>query len=179
LQNPANGSYYHAWDEGGSDPTGRIHWGRGNGWALLADVAVLSAIEPTHPMRPTVLDIMQKQAAGLRSLQDASGLWHTVLTRSESYLETSASALIGYTLKRGVQESWLDREAYAAVAEAATLGVWGQVLADGTVTDVSGPTWPMLTWEEYDARPHDALQLYGQGVALLLGSAGGDGATRQ
>ncbi len=179
LQNPANGLYYHAWDESDNNPAGQVHWGRGNGWALLADVAVLSAITPTHPLRPTILDLMQKQAAGLRPLQDASGLWHTVLTRSDSYLETSASALIGYALKRGVQEEWLDGDAYAAATQAAALGVWRQVQADGTVTHVSGPTWPMLTWEEYDARPHDAFQLYGQGVALLLGSAGGNEATGQ
>ncbi len=170
LQNPTSGLYYHAWDESGNNPAGQVHWGRGNGWALLADVAVLSAITPTHPLRSTILDIMQKQAAGLRPLQDASGLWHTVLTQSDSYLETSASALIGYAFKRGIQEGWLDEDAYAAVAQAAILGVWRQVQADGTVTNVSGPTWPMLTWEEYNARPHDPFQLYGQGVALLLES---------
>jgi len=173
LQDPTSGLYYHAWDESGSDPAGEAYWGRGNGWALLADVhclAVLSAIAPTHPQHSTVLDIMQKQAAGLRPLQDAGGLWHTVLTRPDSYLEISASALIGYALKRGIQEGWLDEDAHAAVAQAATLGVWRQVLADGTATNVSGPTWPMLTEGEYNDRPHDSLQLYGQGVALLLGS---------
>ena len=187
LQNPTSGLYYHAWDacpepgrrESGSSSAGRVHWGRGNGWALLADVEVLSAITVTHPLRATVLDIMQKQAAGLKPLQDSSGLWHTVLTRPDSYLETSASALIGYALKRGLQEGWLDRDTYAAVAQAATLGVWRQVLADGTVTNVAGPTWPMLTEEEYNDRPHDSLQLYGQGVALLLGSPGVNEAMRQ
>ncbi len=186
LQDPVNGLYYHAWDactepcrsacpepsrrESGSNPAGQVHWGRGNGWALLADVEVLSAITTTHPLRSTILDIMQKQAAGLRPLQDASGLWHTVLTRSDSYLETSASALIGYALKRGIQEGWLDGDAYATLAQAAMLGVWRQVLADGAVTNVSAPTWPMLTEEEYNARPHDSLQLYGQGVTLLVES---------
>jgi rhamnogalacturonyl hydrolase YesR/Tol biopolymer transport system component len=170
LQNPASGLYYHAWDESGNDLAGQVHWGRGNGWALLADVEVLSAITTTHPLRSIVLDIMQKQAAGLRPLQDTGGLWHTVLPRSDSYLETSASALIGYAFKRGIQEGWLDQDAYATVAQAAMLGVWRQVLAEGTVTNVSGPTWPMLTEEEYNDRPHDSLQLYGQGVALLLGS---------
>jgi len=179
LQDPISGLYHHAWDESGHDPAGQFHWGRGNGWALLADVAVLSAIAPTHPQHSTILDIMQKQAAGLRLLQDAGGLWHTVLTRPDSYLEISASALIGYALKQGVQEGWLDEDAYAAVAQAATLGLWRQVLADGTVANVSGPTWPMLTEEEYNARPHDSLQLYGQGVALLLGSPIGNKATRQ
>jgi unsaturated rhamnogalacturonyl hydrolase len=189
LQNPTNGLYYHAGDacperrfaygrrESGSNPAGQVHWGRGNGWALLADVEVLSAITTTHPLRATVLDIMQRQTAGLSPLQDTSGLWHTVLTRPDSYLETSASALIGYALKRGIQEEWLDEEVYAAMAQAATLGVWRQVLADGTVTNVSAPTWPMVTEEEYNDRPHDSLQLYGQGVALLLGSPVGPGAT--
>jgi len=178
LQNPTSGLYYHAWDESGHDPAGQFHWGRGNGWALLADVAVLSAIAPTHPQHSTILDIMQKQAAGLTPLQDAGGLWHTALTRPDSYLETSASALIGYALKQGIQEGWLDEDAHAGVAQAATLGMWRQVLADGTVTNVSGPTWPMLTWEEYNARPHGSLQLYGQGAALLLGSPGGNESMR-
>jgi len=170
LQNPASGLYHHAWDESGTNPAGQVYWGRGNGWALLADVEVLSAMTATHPLRPRVLDIMRKQAAGLGPLQDESGLWHTVLTRSDSYLETSGSALIGYALKRGVEEGWLDGDAYAATGQAAVLGVWRQVLADGSVTNVSAPTWPMLTEEEYNAIPHDMLQLYGQGVVLLLGS---------
>jgi len=170
LQDPASGLYDHAWDESGSNPAGQVPWGRGNGWALLAHVEVLSAMPITHPLRSTVLDILRKQAVGLRPLQDASGLWHTVLTRSDSYLETSASALMAYALRRGIQEGWLDRDTYAPTTEAATLGVWRQVLADGTVTNVSAPTWPMLTEEEYNARPHDASQLYGQGVALLSGS---------
>jgi unsaturated rhamnogalacturonyl hydrolase len=179
LQDPVSGLYHHAWDESGHDPAGEVYWGRGNGWVLLADVEVLSAITITHPLRSTVLGIMQKQVAGLRSLQDASGLWHTVLTRPDSYLETSASALIGYAFKRGVQEGWLDEDAYAAIAQAATLGVWRQVLADGTVTNVSGPTWPMLTEEEYNDRPHDSFQLYGQGVVLLLESPSSKESTGQ
>ena len=170
LQDPASGLYHHAWDESQSNPAGQTYWGRGNGWALLADVAVLSAMTTTHPLRPAILDIMQRQAAGLEPLQDSSGLWRTVLIRSDSYTETSASALIGYVFKRGIQEDWLDEETYASVAQAAALGVWRQVLADGTVTNVSASTWPMLTEEEYNDRPRDSFQLYGQGLVLLLES---------
>lgn len=32
------------------------------------------------------------------------------------------------------------------------------------------PTWPMVAEEDYNTRPHDGLQLYGQGAALLLES---------
>jgi unsaturated rhamnogalacturonyl hydrolase len=171
LQDPDHGLYHHAWNAlVPSDEVGRAYWGRGNGWALLADVAVLSAISTTHPAYPQVLAIMQHQAAGLVSLQDESGLWHTVVDRSDFYLESSASALIGYALRWGVQKGWLDARLYNPTADAALLGVWQRTTSDGVVTDVSGPTWPMLP-EAYNARPKDGLRLYGQGIMLLLGSA--------
>lgn len=170
LQNPISGLYHHAWDESQNDLVGPAHWGRGNGWTLLAEVELLSAVPITHPLRASILNITQQQAAGLKPLQDASGLWHTVVTRSDFYLETSASALIGYGLKRGVQEGWLNAGEYLPAARAAMAGVWRKVAADGRVADVSAPTAPMPSELDYSAIPHDALQLYGQGVALLLES---------
>jgi unsaturated rhamnogalacturonyl hydrolase len=170
LQDPSSGLYHHAWDASQRDSAGLAYWGRGNGWAMLADVAILSSISVTHPARPMILSVMQRQAAALKSLQDSSGLWHTVLTRSDFYLETSASALIGYALKRGIQEGWLDENTYITVTRASGLGVWHQVLADGTVANVSAPTGPMPE-KEYNNIPRDSLQLYGQGVTLLLASS--------
>ncbi|MBN2004382.1 MAG: glycoside hydrolase family 88 protein [Anaerolineae bacterium] len=171
LQDPETGLYYHAWDEASlSSPLGKAYWARGNGWVLLADVTVLSSLPSSHPAYTSVLTAMQAHAAGLAPLQDASGLWHTVVSRPDFYLETSGSALIGYGLQRAVQEGWLDEQTYGPVARRAILGTWEQVLADGTVLNVSAPTWPMLE-DEYNERPYDVLQLYGQGAALLLGSS--------
>jgi unsaturated rhamnogalacturonyl hydrolase len=169
LQDPISGLYRHAWDASGNSLNGQAYWGRGNGWAMLADTAILSAITTTHPARLTILNIMQKQAAGLKPLQAASGLWHTVLSRTDSYLETSASALIGYALREGAERGWLNRNSYSPAARAALLGVWRQVLPDGIVTNVSGPTWPMPE-AEYNQIEHGSFQLYGQGTALLAES---------
>jgi len=115
------------------------------------------------------LNIMQKQAAGLKAVQTSTGLWHTVVTRSDFYLETSASALIGFALKQGAAAGWLDTNAYTTAAQLALAGVWSQVQADGIVTNVSAQTWPMQEIE-YNLLAHSALQLYGQGTALLAGS---------
>jgi unsaturated rhamnogalacturonyl hydrolase len=168
LQDQATGLYHHAWDESQNEFIGAVYWGRGNGWAMLAGVEVLTVMTATHPLRATVLSIFQQQAAGLRSLQDSSGLWHTVVTRPDVYLETSATALIGYAFRRGVESGWLNTADYAPAASAASAAVWRKVLADGTVTDVSGPTGPMATELDYNAIAHDQLQLYGQGLALLM-----------
>jgi unsaturated rhamnogalacturonyl hydrolase len=170
LQDPDTGLYRHAWDETGSNPAGQPFWGRGNGWAMMANVTLLSKMPVTHTSRSVVLDSVQRQAAGLQPLQDSSGLWHTVLTRPDSYLETSATMLIGYGLEQGVQHGWLDEAEFSEPTRAARLGVWRRVTADGTVTGVSGPTWPRETAEDYAAIPHGGLRLYGQGLALLLES---------
>ena len=170
LQDPADGLYRHAWNPDAPDsPLGQAHWARGNGWALLADVAVLSTLSSSHPAYASVAAIMRAQAAGLAPLQDASGRWPTVVDRPDFYLETSGTALIGYGLAGGVQAGVLDAARYGPVVDAALLGGWAQVAADGAVGGVSGPTWPMWT-AEYNAIPQDATQLYGQGVMLLLGS---------
>ncbi len=171
LQDKTTGLYHHSWSESQGNYDGPSYWGRGNGWALLGDVAVLSVMTPTHPMRATVLNVMRKQVDGLKPLQDVGGLWHTVVTRPDFYLETSGSALMSYALKRGVNEGWLDNVQYTSTAQSAFLGVWRQVMADGTVANVSGPTGPMLADSDYNAISHSDLQLYGQGLGLLFAGA--------
>ncbi|HBY98745.1 MAG TPA: hypothetical protein DEP84_33160 [Chloroflexi bacterium] len=168
LQDPATGLYHHAWSASQNQYIGPAYWGRGNGWVLMADVAVLSAMSDTHPSRPLVLNVFRKQAAALRPLQSTSGLWPNVVDRPDHYLETSGSALIGYAFKRAVAAGWLEREAYTAATQAAILSVWRKVAADGIVTDVMGPTGPLANEADYDTLPHDQLQLYGQGVGLLI-----------
>jgi unsaturated rhamnogalacturonyl hydrolase len=112
------------------------------------------------------VSIAQDQAEALAALQDPGGLWHTVVDRPEFYLESSGSAGIAYGLGCGVQDGWLPADLENAV-QVARLGLWRKVSADGTVTDVSGPTGPMRDEEAYNAIPKDALQLYGQGMGLL------------
>lgn len=170
LQDPTTGLYHHAWSASKDQYVGPAYWGRGNGWVLMADVAVLSAMSDTHPSRPLVLHAFRTQAAALKSLQSNSGLWPNVVDQPDHYLETSGSALIGYAFKRGVAAGWLEREPYTPATQAAILGVWRKVAADGTVTDVMVPTGPLANEADYDTLPHDQLQLYGQGVGLLIGT---------
>jgi unsaturated rhamnogalacturonyl hydrolase len=168
LQDPLSGLYHHAWDESHNTYWSGSYWARGNSWMLLADVELLSSMPVTHSQRAAILTLLQKQAAGLKPLQDASGRWHTVVNRPDFYLESSGSALIGYAIQRAAQAGWLNAADYAPVARLALLGVWRKVLSDGTLSEVSDPTGPMLTEIEYNAVPANSMQLYGQGALLLL-----------
>jgi unsaturated rhamnogalacturonyl hydrolase len=170
LEDSVTGLYHHAWDESQNAYWSASYWARGNGWAMLADVELLSSMPVTHPQRALVLNLLQKQAAGLKPLQDAGGRWHTVVNRPDFYLESSSSALIGYALRRTVQAGWLSAGDYDSIARLALLGVWRKVLSDDTLSEVSAPTGPQLTEIEYNAVPNNSLQLYGQGALLLLAS---------
>jgi unsaturated rhamnogalacturonyl hydrolase len=94
---------------------GVAYWGRANGWALLAQVDLLDHLPQNHPARDTLLGLFRKHVDGLRRYQSDQGLWHQLLDREDSYLETSCSAMFTYVLARGVKRSYLTPE-YARTA---------------------------------------------------------------
>ena len=166
LQNPTTGLYHHAWSESSGQYISDSYWARGNGWNMIADAKLLSALPSTHTLRSQIVTIVQNQAQALAALQHDSGLWHTVVNREDFYLESSGTTGIAYGLNCGIQGGWLPSDLEPNV-QAAWLGLWQKVSAAGTLTDVSAPTWPMPE-ENYNARPHDTMQLYGQGLGLML-----------
>ncbi|CAN5859172.1 hypothetical protein BH10CHL1_BH10CHL1_03220 [soil metagenome] len=170
LQDAQTGLYHHAWDESLNAYLGAAYWCRGNGWPLLADLEVLSAMPTDYPQRAAVLAILQRQATALQSQQAATGLWHTVVNRTDFYQETSGSAMIAAALLQSSAAGWLDQNEIGESAQAARLGVWRQVTADGSVRNVSAPTGPMVNETDYDAIPAATLELYGQGALLLMGA---------
>lgn len=113
------GLLYHAWDESKSqqwaDPlTGCSphFWGRAIGWFSMALVDVLELISADHPRRGDLALILDRLAAAMVKVQDASGLWWQVVDlpeREGNYLETSVTAMMAYSLAKGVRMGWLDR----------------------------------------------------------------------
>jgi unsaturated rhamnogalacturonyl hydrolase len=167
LQNAASDLYHHAWRESTGEYLSQAYWARGNSWNMIAATQLLDTLPPNHALWPQVVTIAQSHAQALDTQQHSSGLWHTVVNRPDFYLESSGSAGIGYGLRCGVQRGWLSLDLEES-ARTAWLGLWQKVSADGTLTDVSAQTGPMAQEEAYNAIPHDAMQLYGQGMGLLL-----------
>ena len=167
LQHATTSLYHHAWDESSDELLSPSYWARGNSWPMIASAQLLDSLPYTHTLRPQIVARTQDHAQALAALQDTSGRWRTVVNRPDFYLESSGSAGIAYGLSRGIQGGWLAPDLTAS-AQAAWLGLWEKVAADGTLTDVSAPTGPMIPEEMYNAIPYDAMQLYGQGMGLLF-----------
>lgn len=135
LFNPANGLYDHGWSENtdGYDP--RFYWGRANGWAALAMTELLAELPVDFPGRDQVLQQYRQHLRAIVERQDGSGLWHNMLDRESTYLETSASAMFVYAIARGVNEGWLS-PIYGPAAVTGWNGVATRILPDGRVDGI-------------------------------------------
>lgn len=171
LQDPADGLFRHAWrvEAGRPIPTDATYWLRGNGWALVAIVAILDELDPDDPHRSELLRVFLRLAEGLRAWQQPDGLWDSLVNfPGLTYPETSGTALVAYALARAVHRGWIDA-GYLDVARRAFAGVTARLETRGgdlSLPLVSGPTNPGPRWSYRGIRPRRDLP-YGVGPFLL------------
>jgi rhamnogalacturonyl hydrolase YesR len=116
-----------------ADPS--YFWGRANGWVMVATVELLDLLPEDHSDRDALIKILQDQAKGTATVQSGSGLWHQMLDRPDSYLETSCTAMFVYSMAKGVNRGWLNPQQYGPTAIAGWCGVQ-QDQQGGKLSDV-------------------------------------------
>lgn len=168
LFDESKGLYDHGWSENtdGYDP--RFYWGRANGWAALAMTELLAELPASHPGRDKVLHYYRQLMRGLVEQQDGTGLWHNVLDRHQTYLESSASAMFVYSLARGVNEGWLS-PIYGPAAITGWNGLVTRVLPDGRVDGICEGTTYANDHTYYDYRGASADTIF-VGPVLYAGA---------
>ncbi|HWA24174.1 MAG TPA: glycoside hydrolase family 88 protein [Lacunisphaera sp.] len=163
------GLYRHGWVEA-MEPHPAFHWGRANGWAIVAMAELLSVLPESHPGREAVLAQYRAHAAGLAYVQSRTGLWHQLLNRNDSYLETSASAMFTYAIARGINRGWLDPLAYGPMVSLAWNAVAQQVNAQGQVENTCVGTGMAFDPMFYYFRPVSVYAAHSYGPVLLAGA---------
>lgn len=114
----------------------KIPWGRGNGWVFLALSDVLEHMPENEKGRKELLSLFEEFAEGIAEKQDQDGLWHQVLTRFDSYQETSCTGMFIIGMCRGVRNGWLG-ESYKEVIKKAFIGLISKKIdKDGNLYDV-------------------------------------------
>ncbi len=167
LFDPGKGLYDHTWFAD-MDPDPKFYWGRGAGWALMAIAELLSVLPQDHPDRAAVLAVFQRAAQGVVAVQGSMGLWHQLLDKPDSYLETSASAMFTFALARGVNRGWLP-PTYAPAAQAGWRALEQRVRPDGQVTGICVSTTAAADAVYYYNRPTDLGAPQGYGAMLMAG----------
>jgi unsaturated rhamnogalacturonyl hydrolase len=146
-----------------------VKWGRGNGWAMVATVEVLSTMPADHPDRSKLLGILHRHIEGVKRLQAPDGMWRQVLDHPELWEETSCTAMFTYSIARAVNRGWID-PATMAVARKGFEGIRQHVTPAGIVKDTCQGTGIGKDLQYYidRARPDD--DMHGRGPVMLAGA---------
>ena len=163
------GLFMHGWIQD-MEPHPVFHWARANGWAIVAATELLSVMPEDHPQRAAVLGIYRAHAAGLAACQGGGGLWHQLLDRTDSYAETSASAMFVYSIARGINRGWLQALACGPAVSVGWNAVAGQVNDNGQVENTCVGTSMGFEPAFYYHRPVSVYAAHGYGPVLHAGA---------
>ncbi|MCW3468009.1 glycoside hydrolase family 88/105 protein [Chitinophaga nivalis] len=148
---------------------GPAHWGRANGWIMMAKVQLLNNLPDNHPGKKEIIAELTRQILGVAPYQSASGLFHQVLDRTDSYTETSCTAMFVYAIARAVNEGWLDKR-YITIAERGWDGIVKEkIQADGQLKDVCIGTNISADIAFYYNRPTELNDFHGLGPVIEAG----------
>lgn len=168
LFNPQLGLYAHGWNANNPDAP-RFYWGRASGWIVVAMCDLLDVLPKDHPGREAVLKQLRAVLHGVAEYQSGSGLWHQMVDRNDSYLETSASAMFTYGLAHAVNEGWISPTTYGSIAQAGWCGLMTRVNAQGQVEGTCVGTTFAGDMVYYYNRPASVKALHGYGPTILAG----------
>ncbi len=166
---PEKKLFRHGWVEA-MDEHPAFHWGRANGWAILTMCEVLDAVPENYPGRADVLALLKQHAAGLLALQSSEGFWHQLLDRSDSYLETSATAIYAYCFAHGINQGWLNALTYSASACLAWNAVSTMIDEEGKVNGTCVGTGMAFDPAFYYYRPVNPYAAHGYGPVVFAGA---------
>lgn len=161
--------YMHGWVEDMKEHP-EFHWARANGWALMAMTELLDVLPADHPGREKVLEQLQLHIRGLAPLQSGMGFWHQLLDKTDSYLETSATAIYTYCIAKAINKNWVDAKANAPMALLAWNAVSTKVNSKGQVEGTCVGTGMAFDPAFYYYRPVNVFAAHGYGPVLLAGS---------
>ncbi len=168
LYDTATGLYYHAYysDE---NMNGVARWGRCNGWVAVAQAELLNNLPENHPKRAMLIKYLLRDIVGFSRYQDPSGMWHQLLDRPDSYLESSVTAMFVYVVAKAVNKGWINKR-FISIAQNGWEGLSKKILPDGQVQDICIGTSIEEDIRYYYTRPKETNDTHGLGPVLLAGA---------
>lgn len=151
------GLFSHGFDVATGRPN-RVHWGRGQGWALHGLVGAQQFGATGDALRSRTAALL----AGLAA-QELDGAWRTIVDDPAAQVEHSVAALVASGLLAGIDAEVLG-PGWQPMAERALAATIAAVAADGGLT-VSSAT-PVGDAGTYLDRDHGVFP-WGQGPLLL------------
>jgi rhamnogalacturonyl hydrolase YesR len=97
-------------------------------------------------------------------------LWHQLIDRNDSYLETSATAIFTYCIAHGINKGWIDARAFGPAAALGWNAVQTKVNELGQVEGTCVGTGMAFDPAFYYHRPVNVAAAHGYGPVILAGA---------
>jgi unsaturated rhamnogalacturonyl hydrolase len=169
MFNKDHGLFIHGWVQD-MNVHPEFYWARCNGWALLTLTELLDVLPVNYPSRQDILDLLKAHIHGLSVLQSGNGLWHQLLNRNDSYLETSATAIYTYCIAHSINNGWIDAQAYGPMAVLSWNAIQTKVNVSGQVEGTCVGTGMSFDPAFYYNRPVNVAAAHGYGPVIMAGA---------
>jgi len=138
LWDPEKKLLSHIWDDGKPAENRKEFWGGGNGWAA-AGLARVIRVLPASPKddRQRLVAFATDLIDGCLAYQRPDGLFHDMVDRPETFLETNLAQMLAFAIYTGIEGGWL-AQSYRAAADRMRTGARAQMDRFGYVQHVCG-----------------------------------------
>lgn len=162
---PEKQLYYHCYYTG-MKRNGVAFWGRANGWIMVSLADLIEVLPVNHQKRAKLISLLEKQIVGASRYQNANGMWNQLLDKSDSYDESSVTAMFVYSIAKAVNNKWID-PSYTSIAKTG----WNvlknkEITSDGRFTNVCVGTGISDDLPFYFNRPVGDNEKHGLGLII-------------
>ena len=165
LWDETKGLYYHCYYSD-LNRNGVAYWGRANGWITISLADLIEAMPAGHPQRKELIAMLEKQIVGASRWQNANGMWNQLLDKSDSYDESSVTAMYIYGIAKAINNGWID-PAYGSIARVGWKALKeNEITPDGRFTNVCVGTGISNDLPFYFNRPVGDNEKHGLGLII-------------
>ena len=169
LYIPQKELFDHGWSVTSGEYDPRFYWGRANGWTLMAMAELLEILPENYKGRDEILHLYRSMIRTLAGLQNGSGFWHNMLDKTDTYLETSCTAMFTFAVAKGINEGWINH-VYGPVALTGWNAIKTRVLDSGAVDGTCEGTTFAHDNTYYYHRGKSIYATHGYGPVLYAGA---------
>lgn len=137
--NPANGLLHQSKNFNGLGRYSEDHWGRGNGWGLIALTELVQYLPDNSPHRAKAERLFIDHCRALLPHQSARGLWRQEVPLASSWEESSCTGLILYGYGVGLRRGLLAPGDYRPAFERGIAGLVAHCVNEDASTELCCP----------------------------------------
>jgi rhamnogalacturonyl hydrolase YesR len=130
--------FSHIWDDQKKVFTRKDCWGGGNGWSAAGMAKIINILPKEKDAdRKKLIGYVKELLDGCISYMRPEGLFHDVVDKPDTFVETNLSQMLAYSIYKGVKAGWL-KDSYLKAADKMRAGAHGKIDQYGVVQDACG-----------------------------------------